>query len=851
MKISVEKFNSGISLKCFIPKSEITSDMESLSNDRSKEIRKQKTYKTSLSKKKLELLKNIVEELFYNFSTYKKLDASNQSNYSIFESNKFDLVKNKVFQNMESSMDEYDKNSFNSIYEIAKSFVFEIKHKDEINTIKDKYDLDSSSNILVSIIGTFRYGKTTLIKKIFGFDDDFIFPLVDKGRTSLSNCFFRAMLVKNENIEIIKDGITVQIPINEYDFKNKITLHDYDKFFKDLILPNIYDSFELYCNLRYENKDLDTRNKEIMRELKQKTLERFIESDKANFDELFGDINKYLDDKDKKSVSFYTKLLTLFDKIFNDIHNDISEPNETEEIYISNEHKKIITDDSDFFEYTKKYFNYKVAVIVKRIHDLTGNDTIKYNPETKTIEFKLKYKNISEIDDYYHNFVSNNRNHRGELLRLLVSEIYTEIDLSLDTFYVETDFNKFENISSIIFTDTMGAGHKSNKNEKTTDSSNDTLNNRPLLNESDIIILLDDASQSMQDTTLNQIKFLVDFGLKDKFILAYSWYDYFLKNDMKDDSERVKKLCNILKDKLDECFNEIPKVSKKLYSSLTETKLNRIIFLKGLVPYKYDYGNKSHENENKRRVNKSSINSVENESELAKRLNTGKDFKENIAVKHLIDGIIDLNDKLNEINDSSYTLTTNIDDLNTVYSFFNIYENFHKEYIASQYNEYLLWTPAYKTTEALCYRLKLGISGFSGTSRSLYPYNDAISIFMKNITIFTENIFRVHIEMDEDGNKKDNSLNEDFINNKIKNEFSKRIGDFLYTLLIISNQDSWDQLYKDYGSGVQYRRAKNIYHILENSLNPKSTIESSNLSVVAYNILKYSVYSIIEQYGDN
>lgn len=846
MKISIEKSNSGTALKCFIPKSEITSDMEYISNDIDKDIRKQKTYKINLSKRKFALLQKILEELFSNFSTYKKLDKSNQDNQRIFDkldkSNKFDLVKSKVFQNFEFSMDDYDKNSFNSIYEIAKSFVFETKHTDEIDTIKDKYKLDSNSNLLISIIGAFRYGKTTLIKKVFGFDDDFIFPLVDKGRTSISNCFFRAMLVRNGYIKIIREGEIEEILTKDYNFQNKITIQNYDDFFKFSILTNLYDSFELYCNLRIELKKVNS-------ELKLQVLENFIESDKANFDELFGDIHDYL--INEKTDSFYTEMFSLFDKIFNTIPIDILESDEIEEIQLPNEYKDKIANDNKFFQDTIEYLENKIVNVLEEIRHSTQNATIKYDSKSKTIEFTLKQDDIAQIDDYYNNFVSNKAEYRGKLLRLLVSEIYTEIDLSLNTFYSEKDTNKFENLSSIIFTDTMGAGHKSNKNEKTTDSSNDILNNLPLLNESDIIVLLDDASQSMKDTTLDQIKSLVNFGLKDKLLLTYSWYDYFLKNDMKNDRERVKKLCNILSEKLDECFNETPEISKRLYSSLTQNQLSRIVFLKGLVPYKYIEDTKSDENRNKRRVNKSSITSANNESELAKQLNSGDDFGEIVSVKCLIDKAISLNDLLKELNDSSFTLTTNISDTNTIYSFFDIYKSFYEEYVSSQYNEYLIWTPSYKTTEALCNRLKQGLGGFSGTSRSLYPYNDAISILMKNINVFSENIFKVIIERDEDGNKKDNALNEDFILDKIKNDFSKKISDFFYTLLIISNQDKWDKLSSDWGSGVQYRRAKNIYETLETTLKIRTNNENFNLSVATYNIFRSAVNSIIDLYGNN
>ncbi len=838
MKISVEKSNAGTALKCFIPKSEITPDMQYISSDANKDIRKQKTYKRNLSRQKIALLQKTLEELFSNFSTYKKLNEINQKNNHIF-----DMVKNKVLQSLEFSMDEYEKQSFNSTYEIAKSFVFETKHKDEIDTIKDKYELDYNSNMLISIIGAFRYGKTTLIKKLFGFDDDFIFPLVDKGRTSISNCFFRAMLVRNGYITRIREGEIEKIPVADYNFINKITLQKYADFFKFTILTNLYAAFEVYCNLRNETK-------KVTSELKLKVLEIFIESDKANFDELFGDIDDYLNNE--YSNNFYANMFSLFDKIFNVMPSDIFEADDMEGIQIPSEFKDIIATDNDFFEFTINHLEAKVVTILEEIRHSTQNTTITYDSNSKIIQFTLKQDDIAQIDDYYNYFISNKAEYRGKLLRLLVFEIYTEIDLHLDSFYTEQDTHKFKNLSSIIFTDTMGAGHKSNKNEKSANSSNDILNNLPLLNESDIIILLDDASQSMKDTTLDQIKSLVNFGLKDKILLTYSWYDYFLKNDLKNDSERIKELCKILNQKLDECFNETPNISKRLYSSLTQNELGRITFLKGLVPYKYIEENKSDENKNKRRVNKSSINSSKNESALAKLLNSGDDFGEIICLKSLLDKIIYLNNMLKELNASSCTLRTNLeDDANVIYNFFDVYKNFYDEYTSSQYNEYLISTPPYKTTEALCDRLKQGLSGFSGISRSLYPYNDAISILMKNISVFSENIFKVTIERDEDGNKKDAALSEDFIIDKIKNEFSKKVSEFFYTLIIISNYSNWANFYNDWGPGVQYRRANGIYKTLESTLKVRTHNKEANLSVATYNIFKSCVDNIIDQYGNN
>jgi predicted GTPase len=106
-----------------------------------------------------------------------------------------------------------------------------------------------------------------------------------------------------------------------------------------------------------------------------------------------------------------------------------------------------------------------------------------------------------------------------------VKDIYLELDLNTEELVNSNMLLKNATIDSIIFADTMGVGHTTNKTSSKSSEYIDLSKNFSLLNESNIILLLDDATQTMNPGTLEQIKLLESYGLKEKIIFVYSKYN--------------------------------------------------------------------------------------------------------------------------------------------------------------------------------------------------------------------------------------------------------------------------------------------------------------------------------------
>lgn len=202
------------------------------------------------------------------------------------------------------------------------------------------------------------------------------------------------------------------------------------------------------------------------------------------------------------------------------------------------------------------------------------------------------------------------------------------------------------------------------------------------------------------------------------------------------------------------------------------------------------------------------------------------------------------------MSNTSFTLETNIIKADVAYNFFEMYNDFYKEFVDSQHKEYITWTPSYKTTEALCNQLKNEKTGFTGISRSLYPFNDALAILIKHFNFFLDNSLEIIIAEDEDGNRKDKALNEDFILNKIRKDFTDKVGEFFRLLIIDSNRKDWDDYYSDWGYGVQDRRANKIFTLLIKTLKINQENKNLNISVSLLNHFQKVVNDIVDQYNN-
>lgn len=791
MKITIEKNNSGTSVKCFIPKAEVETVYFGVIKDKTRDFRKQKTFKEPLNYIQRELLHKIIQELYKNLSLYTELYNSGENGSLI--------TQTKLEQKLAPQVDEYEKKWFSPMLQHAFSFVFDEKNYPETTTIKSRYNL-TDKDFITAVVGNLGTGKSLLIKKIFNFSDDFIFPLVDNGRATLCNCYFRGMLVYDNKIEGMDAG--------EYRFKNIIKLKNYEQFYNDVIAPNLSSSFDTYI-LSLKNND-DHK--------KYKTLKKFITCETANLDELFGDIDCYLKDNDKDG--FYHKILNKFEKVLNKIPREFLESFEGDIMKIPGEYKKILNEDDELLGYFKICMNKKINSTLENIRKLTGNDTVEYNPAGHEVSFSLTRDEIGNIDDYYIFFTNNKSTYRGRLLRLMVEEIYTELDL--DFLHMGIHEKKFKEYKSIVFADTPGAVHINNLNKNIPPISYNITGNILLLDECHTILVLDNACRSMGKTTLNQIKTLESFGYKHKMILVYSWYNYFLKKYFKNDEERQQNLLDILKERLHDTFEETPPKSLRIYKHFASNGLQRIVFLKGLVPYKNCRACEEKQLPGKmERKNTSFISEHMNkpgrEEEFAIILNHGLEDS-TACLKDLFCKMFKSKDAYTHLLTSTCLLETNVGTLESILGFSEYYCDFSSRYINMQKIEYLLHPTEPNMIQGLCRRLSKGFTGYHYLSRRLSPLDDAISIMMKSISIFMEDEFSAGVNKSNDDTSKEEESRKDFTKDLIRNGFLIRIRELFILILIKYNKDNFEALCKDSGPGTGCSEASEVYSIIRNTL---------------------------------
>ncbi len=834
MKIKCECNSNLLSIKVFIPKNELGQENYKYFNaDKDKDFRKQKSFLCSLTSPKTDfLLTKILEKLFEAYSVYYLL---------IEQDNQFskDAIKTKLLFELSENIEFNEKELFSSLFELAYQFVFGVIESKTIHSqIKDRYQLNSQ-DILTMFIGNYGYGKTTAIKKILGFDD-FYFLFVDIGRTTINNNHVRALIVRTDNngsqyIRLYDNNNRYEdIPLSEYRFKNKITLISPKSFFEDVILLQIDKAYQKYLKLVEQPLSTQTKLNSVeipLLDLREVVLSTFIEVDLYKLDELLGDYSN------QEHEAFYDKVIEIIQKVY-----DNRDKQDTSSLGMI----CTLLESASLRESFYELYNKKVEDVMNQISTNQKNKekentltsyTAGVDSETE-ISFELSHDSLTELDDYYINFISNNHHLRGSLLRSLVKEMYTEVDIQMDA-SVLSQYNT-TNISSIVFSDTIGAGHMINPSG----TNIDITQHFELLNECDIIFLLDDATQTMNPTTVQLLETLDNFGLSEKLILLYSKYNHFIKNDFKSDQERENYLLLKLENSLNNIFNTTDTSTYNradiLYHMFTDNQNQQLIFLKGLVKYEPPASNTTVKLATSDIIRKRANHSLKDTlPSMYENLNKDLD-NPNICINELLIKVQKLCKQLNRIrfNDtnSAITLVGNTDKL--LLEFYNSCLRFSEANSIHAKKEYLINIPEWNTSQALCYRLYQGYGGYSGSSRNLFPLQDALNFFMYEMNSIIEtqihfNIPSANESTIEKGTSRNKALKENtnlttslentfsleqkehHLRNQIKARYTQKIKLLFYNYLVSANNDNWKKLYNSWGDGIKKRRASSIYNIIE------------------------------------
>ena len=277
----------------------------------------------------------------------------------------------------------------------------------------------------------------------------------------------------------------------------------------------------------------------------------------------------------------------------------------------------------------------------------------------------------------------------------------------------------------------------------------------------------------------------------------------------------------------------------------TSENNKQLVFLKGLIPYISEEKVKKVTNTSSR-VKKSSkvLDETASEEKIAKIINANIENSTECLVE-LFDKIIRTSERAKEMSKKRITIKSNIDKVEAIMNFTECFRNFIDEYLKQQKQEYIVYTPEYNTSGALCRMLSNGETSFEGVGKKLSPFNDSITTLMQKFNDFIENGLEICIEKDDDGNKLDSALKDEFIKDVVKNSFSQKVQKLYKMMLITGNRDRWTRISNDSGSGVKMRRANNIYNVIEETYN------STVLKEQSWKLVETAVNDMIEEYGSN
>lgn len=821
MSVSATSNSNRTTIKIYVSKSDIDLERQNkLIKDNSTDFRAQKTFKKGCSRKQIEAIIQASNLILDDYNSYSML-----YNEKIGSS----LVLERLSTKLNCRLDELQLKSLNENSEMIFSLFFDRQTTLIIKTFKEQYELDEQLDLLVSLVGRFGYGKTTLIKKLLNLSDKFIFPLVDNGRTTISICIIRGILY------IVKDG-EKYVPhyalspngeieqnlqlLKTYEFKNEITLEKSEYIYNNIIEPRLLDAYSIY-----------TQNHNNIK----KVLEKFISNDKCSLDEFFGDISEYSED------DFYSKMLNVFESV--DDENSGS----------------ILSGNNELFEAFKECYDERIENAIQSIKENTQRNDISY--ENGIISFKLMQHQIKNLNKYYEYFSSNKKEIRGKGLRFLVKDTYAEVDMDIYRLKNEVEENSLlsniqtEHIinskteeglkfNSIVLVDTMGCGHTRSNKQESSLISTDILANASLLNESDTIILMEKATETMGDDIKGQIRAIESLGCKDKTMLCYSHYNQFIKGDMKSDEERLRMLSSKFYETLKSLYLNNPDKAERIFQTFTDEDNKQIVYLKGLVPRKVEEEDIDLDEDERDCDDSNILNSAKYNNSLADELNKGFE-KSNKCLNELLKKIILVSEASKKKECLKRTIIENsTSEIFAVRYYQELYPEFLKNYLSVQEDIYLKTVPAFNTSRALCNNASKGDASFAG-ARKLEPFLDSFGEIILCFSVFIDNAFELKFDINEDGELLDKSLNENFLIEKIKTIFSSKIEDFFHIMLVSSKLSEWKNLESDSGSGVKFRRAQGIYNLLKTTFSMRSVSEAT----LAY--IRESIRQMIEDYGIN
>ena len=813
MKISCKKpkLGSGTEISVYIPYSATANIPFANPESTAKGIRIKKKFPKNLSFKQCDAVSIVLGEIYRNYHFY----------YTTWTTMGLQGLQEQI-RHAEAVAQTLDSYQFESLGMLLREFCIPVAFEKASTAVADDCApyLEYDNTLSVALIGSFGYGKTTLLKELLNFDPAHRFLLVDGGRTTLCTTYVRAYLIdKNNRIHVPSGEVELdaetEMLYSEYQYQNHIKLYTAQQAYDIVIVAALAKAFDLYRKA-LEDGILDHPSTFI------NILKSFCQDERFVLDSIFGEIPDHLD----TTCGFYGKIIEEFSKT--------QEPDVDTPDFVSNQELR----DAFYVVYERtlqeisKNFPQDALSVIERENEIE-------------VSFSADYTVFSGlIDTYYRPFTDNTV--KGGSMRVFVKQIYLETYMDGQNYdrydgglcnlpaLMDGEHMKFH---SFLFVDTVGVGHVK-KSGNTPDSLIGTMNydiiaNQGILSGVDVILLLDKATDSMRGDVLSQIYSLESLGLIDKVILVYSYYNQFIKQDMNSDTHREEILLDLFSKTLtslypSENLEMISAKAKRIFASFVEDR-QAIVFLKGLVPRrKPEKLDQNAVRRSSRRVDAVSSN-MNAEDEKAEVLNQGIENSTE-CLGELVVKMIERQEVFQKRCRERASIVSHYSE----YDFQRIYTNAVDNCLTSQYVDYesdiyLKNTPHYNTTGALCRNAVYdGKAVHLGTTCRLAPVDEYLGIAQDLISRYLDDTVETALEIlrDIDGSSYDMALNTAqnhsspldhfavFLGAEIKKRIAPKIRMFLETMMVSACRQDWLRMANDCGTGVKYRRATAIHSLV-------------------------------------
>ena len=605
----------------------------------------------------------------------------------------------------------------------------------------------------VLILGTTGAGKTTLLRQLIGTDPDTEkFPSTSTSRTTIHDIEIYStdtkeyeviitFLSKNETKNYIEDCVSNAIiqyikTNDEEKMMNYFLFHENMKFRLGYIIGKQLrkTNFEEINKLDFEYEDETNDNKET-----NEINNSFVSSD-----EIQTRLNEL--QKELKHIS-----IQVYDRISETISINPKTAAKEDNILFFEQQDKAIKQDLEVDSFIEKV----LEIISQTFNTVINNDDDNW---LDFWHFKTEKRNL--FIETINKFSSNNANDFGRLLTPLVSGIRLK-GRFLPNYHKQEEFKEF------VFFDGEGLGHNVETSVRLSGSITDKFSYI------DAILLVDNAEQPMQASSIAVLKDSTAAGVQKKLVLAFTHFDQVKGDNFANAQDKIDHITFTINNVLNEIGKERGKLAQR---SLEETVRNNLVFLSGIQ---------------------------------SKKL--GKEAA--LELRKLIQKLSEKEFNIDEFDNPPITFSNTFLE-NSILKAIKEFRDTWNDYLGFSYQpkySKVHWAALKAFTKRIAYWNEQEYGNLKPIEDLKYNMNTYIGEH------FLENAIK-------DSHLYNDDIIEDKIS-KIKNILRIKFSIYFKTILIDTKSENWEDAYSQIGAGSSQRRSNIIQQIFNlATLNPNSDI---------------------------